>query len=117
MMTANLESVLQISVTGTAILFSALAGLIGLMYLLTAPWLFEPPAADNLSSSEATSSQDGAGQESQARRRRAAALAVAVACASATRPLPDASTSDSDWRRLHHSRRLGHVSPRARART
>ena len=116
-MTANLESVLQISVTGTAILFSALAGLIGLMYLLTAPWLFDLSETDNLSSSEPTSSREGTGQEGQARRRRAAALAVAVACASATRPLPDASTSDSDWRRLHHSRRLGHVSPRARART
>ena len=116
-MTANLESVLQISVAGTAILFSALAGLIGLMYLLTAPWLFEPPAAENVASSEAAGSPNGAGQETQVRRRRAAALAVAVACASAARPLPNPSTSDSDWRRLHHSRRLSQVSPRTRART
>jgi len=116
-MTADLESVLQISVAGTAILFSALAGLIGLMYLLTAPWLFEPPAAEKVASSEATSSQADAGQGTQARRRHAAALAVAVACASATRSLSNPSASDPDWRRLHHARRLGHVSPRTRTRT
>ena len=48
-MTPQLETVLEISAIGTALLFSALAGLIGLMYLLTAQWLFRPaPVAATL---------------------------------------------------------------------
>ena len=39
-MTPQLEAVLEISAIGTTLLFVALAGLIGLMYLLTAQALF-----------------------------------------------------------------------------
>ena len=44
-MTSELATVLQISAIGTGFLFAALAGLIGLMYLLTGSWLFNRAAA------------------------------------------------------------------------
>ena len=44
MMSSELQAVLEIAAAGSTLLFAALAGLIGLMYLLTAPWLGRRPA-------------------------------------------------------------------------
>ena len=123
-MTPQLETVLQISGIGTALLFTALAGLIGLMYLLTAQWLFTPapveaaPAATDTSTAddeaEAEAERDGVEAERD-RQRRAVAIAVALACAHAERGPVMVSDSATGWRRLHHTRRLS--QPRARGRT
>ena len=119
-MTPQLETVLQISAIGTALLFTALAGLIGLMYLLTTQRLYRPdpgptpvaadagpPVADPIDAPDEI-------EDERYRQRRAIALAVAVACAQIERgPLLLAAPA-SDWRRLHHGQRLG--QPRSRAR-
>ncbi|MBM40712.1 MAG: hypothetical protein CL483_02155 [Acidobacteria bacterium] len=122
-MTPQLETVLQISAIGTALLFMALAGLIGLMYLLTAQWLFKPAAvssaAEALESSAASDEPEPDGEDKEEaerdRQRRAVAIAVALACAQAERPAALVTSADTDWRRLHHTRRLN--QPRSRART
>lgn len=121
-MTPQLETVLQISAIGTALLFTALAGLIGLMYLLTAQRLYrsvsgpapapadpaaEPPVADPIEAPDEV-------EDERDRQRRAIALAVAVACAQGEREPLLVTAPASDWRRLHHGRRLS--QPRSRAR-
>ena len=119
-MTSQLDTVLQISAIGTALLFAALAGLIGLMYLLTGPWLFhratapvhdqDPPQAAELVIDDTRAEE----QEELDRQHRAVALAVALACAHGERPAEVVTEAPSDWRRMHRARRLG--QPRARAR-
>ena len=116
-MTPQLETVLQISAIGTALLFMALAGLIGLMYLLTAHGCTGvTPAADSSAASDEPE-PDGEDKEEaeRDRQRRAVAIAVALACAQAERPAALVTSADTDWRRLHHTRRLN--QPRSRART
>ncbi|MDP6579338.1 MAG: hypothetical protein QF681_01680 [Vicinamibacterales bacterium] len=120
-MTPQLEAVLEISAIGTALLFIALAGLIGLMYVLTAPWLFrhvpvpapeehEPPVAQVVD----TRAEE---EEERERQQHAVALAVAVACAG-TEPTPaDATAPASAWGRMHHTRRLSQPTARARTRS
>ena len=120
-MTPQLDTVLRISALGTTLLFGALLGLIGLMYLLTAPWLFrravtppvpeEPPVAEPVDT--------GAEEEAEERDRqhRAVALAVAVACASSRRSAVGVAEASSGWRWLHHGRRLSQPRARARVRT
>jgi hypothetical protein len=108
-------TVLWISVVGAALLFAALAGLVGLMYLLTAPWLFtERPAA----AAPLVPALDGAAEEEaeHERRRRAAALAVATACAeqSLTAFVPPETLAD--WRMLHRARRMAVAAGRQRTR-
>lgn len=121
-MTPQLETVLQISGIGTALLFTALVGLIGLMYLLTAQWLFapapvaaEPAAVDEATADEVAETQRNEVEAERDRQRRAVAIAVAVACAHAERSPVMATGSATGWRRLHHTRRLS--QPRARGRT
>ncbi len=119
-MTSQLDTVLQISVIGTALLFAALAGLIGLMYLLTGSWLFhraaapaydlEPPQVAELVVDNTRAEE----QEELDRQHRAVALAVALACAHSERPA--VAETPSDWRRLHRARRLGQPPARAKVR-
>ena len=120
-MTPQLETVLEISAIGTALLFGALAGLIGLMYLLTGSWLFHRAAApaddqDTLPVAELVIDDTRAEeQEELDRQHRAVAVAVALACAHSERPAVVAETP-SDWRRMHRTRRLGQPSARASVR-
>jgi hypothetical protein len=122
-MTEQMDTVLWISGVGTGLLFIALAGLIGLMYLLTSQTLFRPAAvnADLAESAPEESSatdpvaEHNEEEEERDRQRRAVALAVALACAQAERGPMLLTSGASDWRRLHHNRRL--TQPRSRART
>ena len=121
-MTSQLDTVLQISAVGTAFLFAALAGLIGLMYLLTGSWvtrLFrrtpapaETPDTPSLAELEAEAARAEEAEELD-RQQRAVALAVALACAHTERPETPVTEAPSNWRQLHRARRL--VQPTARA--
>ena len=121
-MTPQLETVLEISAIGTALLFGALAGLIGLMYLLTGSWLFLRAAApaddqDTLPVAELVIDDTRAAeQEELDRQHRAVALAVALACAHSERPAVVMAEAPSDWRRIHRARRLGQPPARASVR-
>ncbi len=123
-MTPQLEAVLEISAIGTTLLFVALAGLIGLMYLLTAQALFSrgPVALPQSEGQAAPTSTVGLvddpdeEEEERERQRRAVALAVAIACAQSERGPVVLDASASDWHRLHHSRRLNQPRTRARLR-
>ena len=76
MMSPQLETVLEISAFGTTILFGALLGLIGLMYLLTSQRLSSVAAKQP---DESASEAPGVAALEQKRQLRAIALAVAVA--------------------------------------
>ena len=125
-MTPQLEAVFAISAIGTTLLFIALAGLIGLMYLLTAQALFPgrpvvlPQSEEQPAPTSAVALVDPPNEEEEERerQRRAVALAVAIACAQSERApvVWAASASASDWHRLHHSRRLNQPRTRARMR-
>ena len=117
-MLSQLETVLEISAWGTVILFAALAGLLGLMYLLTAQWparaarwlLETVPGSEPATLGRVTDTE---------RERRLRAVAIAVAVARAT-DAPAAAVPDrtpSQWRYVHLARRLGGQAPRARARS
>jgi len=126
-MSSGLQTVLEIAGVGTTLLFLALAGLIGLMYSLTSPWLTErlsPSSPANTEQGEegerilaaAEHAQQEALSEAD-RQQKAVALAVAVACAAAERPLVHVLQTSSAWRRLHQTRRLAQASRRQRARS
>ncbi len=124
-MTDQMGTVLLISGVGTALLFAALAGLIGLMYLLTSQTLFRPaPVAadaamdtkDKTADTDAVQKRDDVDAERD-RQRRAVAIAVATACARAERAPMLLTSVSSGWRRFHHSRRLNQPQSRARTRT
>lgn len=127
-----MRTVIWISVVGGSLLFFALAGLVGLMYLLTAPWLFSVEGAQPrrgrlprrprragagvapeavVPASEAESSD-----AEQERRRRAAALAVATACAEEGQMTFVPVDTPADWRLLHRARRLSGTAIRRRVR-
>lgn len=118
-----MDTVLLISGVGTGLLFVALAGLIGLMYLLTSQTLFRPapvaaaPPATGAAESPETDPVEKVNEveAERDRQRRAVALAVAIACAQAERAPTLLTSATSGWRRLHHSRRLS--QPRSRAGT
>ncbi|HCR00633.1 MAG TPA: hypothetical protein DIU48_14505 [Acidobacteria bacterium] len=123
-MTPQLEAVFEISAIGTALLFVALAGLIGLMYLLTTQGLFSsglatlPQAEEQATPTSAVGLIDDPDEEEEERerQRRAVVLAVAIACAQSERAPVVLAASASDWHRLHHSRRLSQPRTRARPR-
>ena len=103
-MSPQLETVLEISAFGTTILFGALLGLIGLMYLLTSQRLSS--VVSTQPDESASEAPDVAALE-QERKLRAIALAVAVAHATSRQsPLLQAVTKTSNWHRLHQTRRL-----------
>jgi hypothetical protein len=102
-----MQTVLGIASAGALLLFAALAGLVGLMYLLTSPLLF----VKRTRASTHTSSTDESGAEAREteepeRRRRAVALVVAVACAEADHSSMYAADEPANWRLLHRSLRL-----------
>ena len=126
-MSSALHTVLEIAGVGTTLLFLALAGLIGLMYSLTSPWLTDrlnPSATTNAEQDEegeriraaSELAKDEAHSEAD-RQQKAVVLAVAVACATAERPLVHVLETSSSWRRLHQARRLAQPSSRQRARS
>ena len=117
-MLAQLETVLEISAWGTGILFAALAGLLGLMYLLTAQW--PARAAQWLLETVPGSEPATFGRITDAereRRLRAVAIAVAAACATVARAPTVPDRTPSQWRHLHLARRLGSRVARTRARS
>tara|TARA_B100000029_G_scaffold431215_1_gene442665 strand:+ start:236 stop:616 length:381 start_codon:yes stop_codon:yes gene_type:complete len=126
-MSSALQTVLEIAGVGTILLFLALAGLVGLMYSLTSPWLTErlnPSATTSTAQDEedqrilaaAEQAKEEAASEAD-RQQKAVALAVAVAIATADRPLVHVLETSSAWRRLHQTRRLGQPASRQRARS
>ena len=135
-MTSALDIVLEIAAVGSGLLFLALAGLIGLMYLLTAPWLFgRPETAGEATPEDAVTETDEetaaqplatAGETpahvEAARQRRAVVLAVTVAVArdraarSVRRIVATATETTSDWRRAGRMRHFSKQRRRTRAR-
>ncbi len=119
-MQSQLQTVLEIAGVGTVILFMALVGLVGLMYLLTMPWPFGKsarPAEGTAAPAEvADELREQEAREERDRQLRAVVLAVAVACAEAERSSAFLNETTSDWRRVHRSRRLGQRTARARIR-
>ena len=117
-MSPQLDTVLQISLIGTGLLFGALAGLIGLMYLLTGSWLSHLAAtpANDPDQSPVVDVVDTRAEEEEEldRQHRAVAIAVAVACAHSERPVVAVAEVPSDWRRMHHARRLSQQTARAK---
>ena len=130
-MPPQLATVLEIAAVGATLLFAALAGLIGLMYVLTSPWprarqarpAGQPPAPTSTALPETTdegpTAEEEAAQEAEARdrQRRAVALAAAVAWAESRRVAATVQEAPPEWRRLHHTRRLNQPRSRARARS
>lgn len=110
-----MKDALWISAVGGALLFFALAGLVGLMYLLTAPWLFRDKPQE--AAAPPVPALDGAAEEEaeRERRRRAAALAVAAACAEEGGLTFVPADTPDNWRLLHRARQLGGAAPRRRA--
>jgi hypothetical protein len=111
-----MREVLWISVVGSGLLFFALAGLVGLMYLLTAPWLLRDKADE--AAPPPVTVLDGAAEEDaeRERRRRAAALGVAAACAEEGQLAFVPADTPADWRLLHRARQLGGAAIRRRPR-
>ena len=108
-MSPELQAVLEIAAAGSTLLFAALAGLIGLMYVLTAPW------GTRRSTLRAEDAHAGPGDRAErARRERAVALAVAVARAELERPA--AGEGSAEWRRVHRTRLMDRPSARAASR-
>ena len=123
-MTSQLEAVLEIAGVGSVLLFIALAGLVGLMYLLTASWPFggpPTPEADAEAEAEAEARalaerEAQEAREEQDRQLRAVALAVALGCAETERSTATAPVTSSAWQSLHRARRLVQRPSRARTR-
>ncbi len=119
-MTSQLQTVLEIAGVGTVLLFMALVGLVGLMYLLTMPWPLgrsaRPAEEESAPAEVVDESREEEARAERDRQLRAVALAVAVACAEAERPSTFLAEATSDWRRVHRSRRLGQRTARARVR-
>ena len=126
-MSSALQTVIEIAGVGTTLLFLALAGLVGLMYSLTSPWLTErlsPSATTNTAQDESEERVLAAAEQAKGealseadRQQRAVVLAVAVACATEELRLIHVPETSSAWRRLHQTRRLSKRSSRQRARS
>ena len=130
-MSPQLATVLEIAAVGATLLFTALAGLIGLMYILTSPWprarrarpAGQPPTSTATALAETTderpTAEEEAAQEAEERdrQRRAVALAAAVACADSGRVAATVPEAPPEWRRLHRTRRLNQPRSRTRARS
>ena len=128
-MPPQLATVLEIAAVGATLLFAALAGLIGLMYVLTSPWprarqaRSAPPAPTSTALPETTdegpTAEAEAAQEAEERdrQRRAVALAAAVACAESRQVAATVQEAPPEWRRLHRTQRLNQPRSRARARS
>ena len=119
-MSPELQAVLEIAAAGSTLLFAALAGLIGLMYVLTAPWGTRRPtlrAEDARPVLGAARVGSGFGSEDRAERaRRERAVALAVAVARAELEPPAAGEGSAEWRRVHRTRLMDRPSARAASR-
>ena len=119
-MSPELQAVLEIAAAGSTLLFAALAGLIGLMYVLTAPWstrratLRAEDARPALDDAPAGGGFGPGDHAERARRERAVVLAVAVARAELERPA--AGGGSAEWRRVHRTRLMDRPSARAASR-
>ena len=114
-MTSEMLTVLWIAAVGSSLLFIALGGLVGLMYLLTAPWRFPRKPRPAVEGQAAASSPQDHGEHD--RRRRAAAIAVAIACAEGDRASVIPTDESSGWRLIHRARRLGQSRIRRKSRS
>lgn len=120
---------LWITVAGSTVLFGSIAGLVLLMYLLTAPWLFPKDERASLRARRLLRKRKGLfrrrtdrveGEIDEAeheRRLRAVALATAIACAetSEVAQVP-ALPLLSDWRLLHRASQFTRLRARRRGR-
>ena len=117
-MSLEMLTVLWIAAVGSSLLFIALTGLVGLMYLLTAPRPFRrkgrPTPAPNLVGGAADTDAD---DQERDRRRRAAAIAVAIACAERDSATLAATDSPSNWRLMHRARQLAQSKVRPKVRS
>ena len=102
-----MQTVLWIASVGGLLLFAAIAGLVGLMYLLTSPLLFvkRTRASTRVPATDESGAEVHETEEPE-RRRRAVALVVAAACAEADHSSMFAADEPSNWRLLHRSLRL-----------
>lgn len=136
-MSLEMLTVLWIAAVGSSLLFIALSGLVGLMYLLTAPWPFrrkgrprtavangfgEPRPSSNEPSRAAPDPVAGAAgaeasDQDRDRRRRAAAIAVAIACAERDDTTLGATDAPSNWRLMHRARQLAQSKVRPKVRS
>jgi hypothetical protein len=132
-----MHTALWITAVGSAVLFGSIACLVGLMYLLTARWLFpkdeRPPRpvrplkrkrkfrrgveaeVKRLTPRSVTPRSAVSNDAEHERRRKAAALAVAIAYAG-TSPAALLTDVPSDWKLLHRARRLIAPALRRKAR-
>ncbi|MCY4075061.1 MAG: hypothetical protein OXH04_06495 [Acidobacteria bacterium] len=113
-MSPELQAVLEIAAAGSTLLFAALAGLIGLMYVLTAPWTSTRRVTLRTEDAGLALEDGPEDRAERARRERAVALAVAVARAELERPA--AAEGSSEWRRVHRTRLMDRPSARAASR-
>jgi len=117
-MSLDMLTVLWIAAVGSSLLFIALTGLVGLMYLLTAPWPFRrkrrPGAAPNPVAGAAGAEPS---DQDRDRRRRAAAIAVAIACAERDDAALAATDAPSNWRLMHRARQLAQSKVRPKVRS
>ena len=146
-MTPELLTVLWIAAVGASLLFIALGGLVGLMYLLTAPRPFRRQGRPNTrpgtprwrSHRPVISAGPTSDAEERDRRRRAAAVAVGLARAEAERAelspadspveapgvapalrgpwLPGPELESPAWRLVHRTRHLGQSRVRMKSRS
>ena len=137
-MSPQMHTALWITAVGSAVLFGSIACLVGLMYLLTARWLFpkdERPERRPRSARRQRKLRGGvevaevrrvtprvtprsaaSADAEHERRRRAVAVAVAIAYAG-TNQAALFSDAPSDWKLLHRARRLTAPPLRRRARS
>ena len=124
-MSLDMLTVLWIAAVGSSLLFIAISGLIGLMYLMTAPWPFRrkgrPRRRSNEQSRAAPNPVAGAAgaeasDQDRDRRRRAAAIAVAIACAERDSATLAATDAPSTWRLMHRARQLAQSKVRPKGR-
>ena len=136
-MSAELETVLWITVVGSTMLFASIAGLVGLMYLLTATWLF--PKGERKTWRSQWRITRGKGRRRRDKRRaripdgpapelevevddleherrlRAVALAAATAFAETETVRVHPLGFSPDWRFVNRARQLGRLPPRRKA--
>lgn len=124
-MATALQTVLEIAGVGTMLLFIALAGLVGLMYSLTSPWVYDRfststvniPGANTEADTRTGQAIAQAKHDTDAetsRQLQAVALAVAVSCAIAEQPTVNILQEPSEWRRIHRARRFSLSNRRQR---
>ena len=117
-MSLEMLTVLWIAAVGSSLLFIALTGLVGLMYLLTAPWPFRRKGRPRVAPNPVTGTAGAeVSDQDRDRRRRAAAIAVAIACAERDGATLAATDAPSNWRLMHRARQLAQSKVRPKVRS